>query len=537
MFLLGFGQGDIEESVNVLGFDLAVVVCAGQKDFGLEFAVRNFQAVKTLFLVHVASISAHHQFTIDKRNGNIVRIHSRDLDLDDDRVVGFIDIRRRTPRARAGAMLVREERVQHLVHLSLKLVQVVKHFGGCLPHTCPLSINIASEQTSFIDGDTLIVAHLVNPVKCRGEAFAQSRWRAAMLGINQVPLPGFADLANASPLHLPRAHRRNIMKDEDSPRDLVVRGKSICDGGVSMAMALIVHGGAGDIAEPGVEPHRRGAEIAARAGWNVLLNGDSALDAVQAAIVLMENDPAFDAGTGSYLNRDGEVEMDASIMDGRTLDAGAVAGVQRVKNPIMLARRVLESEHTFLIARGAEQFAQERGIALIDNTALRTDATIAKWKQSVANPPPPPSAKYVSASDFRAGGGTVGCVAVDREGNVAAGTSTGGMNFKRAGRVGDSPLIGCGVYADNLLGGASATGWGEAITRVVLSKFAVDALANNLDPQDAARAAIEHLARRVGGTAGIILADRAGRIGFAFNTARMARAYIADGIPDVVSAC
>lgn len=305
-----------------------------------------------------------------------------------------------------------------------------------------------------------------------------------------------------------------------------------------MGMALIVHGGAGDIAAENVEPHQRGVEIAARAGWDILLKGGSALDAVQAAIVLMEDDPAFDAGYGSYLTRDGEVELDASLMDGRTLDAGAVAGVQRVKNPIRLARRVLESEHTFLIARGAEQFAQEVGIPLIDNAELRAPAAIAKWKQSVANPPPPPSAKYVPASfDYRSGGGTVGCVAVDRNGNVAAGTSTGGMNFKRAGRVGDSPLIGCGVYADDQLGGASATGWGESITRVVLCKFAVDALANNTDPNDAARAAIEHLARRVGGTGGIILADRAGRLGIAFNTPRMARASITESIPNVVSIC
>ena len=299
-----------------------------------------------------------------------------------------------------------------------------------------------------------------------------------------------------------------------------------------MGIALIVHGGAGDIADSEVEPHRRGAEIAARAGWQVLLKGGSALDAVETAIVTMEDDPEFDAGTGSYLNRDGEVEMDASFMDGRTLDAGAVAGVQRVKNPIILARRVMESEHTLLIARGAERFAQERGIALIDNAELRTPARLAKWKESLANPPAPPSAKYVPAS-----GGTVGCVAVDRDGNVAAGTSTGGMNFKRAGRVGDSPLIGCGVYADNLLGGASATGWGESITRVVLSKFAVDALANDVDPNDAARAAIEHLARRVGGTGGIILADRTGRVGYAFNSAHMARAYIVGGNLDVVSGC
>jgi L-asparaginase / beta-aspartyl-peptidase len=299
-----------------------------------------------------------------------------------------------------------------------------------------------------------------------------------------------------------------------------------------MGIALIVHGGAGNITDSEVEPHRRGAEIAARAGWDILLQGGSALDAVQAAIVTMEDDPEFDAGTGSYLNRDGEVEMDASFMDGRTLDAGAVAGVQRVKNPILLARRVMESEHTLLIARGAERFAQERGIALIDNAALRTPARIVKWKESLANPPAPPSAKYAPPR-----GGTVGCVAVDRDGNVAAGTSTGGMNFKRAGRVGDSPLIGCGVYADNLLGGASATGWGESITRVVLSKFAVDALANNVSPHDAARAAIEHLARRVGGSGGIILADRAGRIGHSFNSAHMARAYIAEGMLDIVSGC
>ncbi len=211
-------------------------------------------------------------------------------------------------------------------------------------------------------------------------------------------------------------------------------------------------------------------------------------------------------------------------MDGRTLDVGAVAGVQRVKNVIRLARRVMESEHTFLISRGAEQFAQEVGIPLIDNAELRVPAQIAKWKEYLANPPAPSVPHNVPAS-----GGTVGCVAVDRKGNIAAGTSTGGMQFKRAGRVGDSPLIGCGVYADNLLGGASATGWGEMITRVVLSKYAVDALANNRHPNDAARAAIEMMARRVGGTGGIILADHTGRVGFAFNTPRMARGISSEG--------
>lgn len=295
-----------------------------------------------------------------------------------------------------------------------------------------------------------------------------------------------------------------------------------------MSIALIVHGGAGDITNDQVQAHRHGVASAARQGWKILLAGGTALDAVQAAIVSMEDDPAFDAGFGSFLNREGDVEMDASIMDGRTLDAGAVAGIQRVKNPIILARRVLESEHTFLIGRGAEEFAQERGIALVDNATLRAPEQIAKWREWQINPPTLPK---------KPSNGTVGCVAVDRDGNVAAGTCTGGMRFKRVGRVGDSPLIGCGTYADNLLGGASVTGWGEAITRVVLSKFAVDALANTRDPQDAAHRAIEHLAQRVGGTGGIILADKSGRVGFAFNTFRMSRAYIVEDSRKIIAEC
>lgn len=287
-----------------------------------------------------------------------------------------------------------------------------------------------------------------------------------------------------------------------------------------MSIALIVHGGAGDIAEADIEPHRRGVEIASRRGWQALLDGASALDAVEQTIMLLEDDPAFDAGYGSVLTRDGQVEMDASIMDGATLDAGAVAGIQNVKNPIRLARRVLESEHTFLIGEGAERFAAEKGISLVPNRELISPAQLARWHELLNNPPAPPEAKYVGPH------GTVGCVAVDHNGNVAAGTSTGGTRFKRAGRVGDSPLIGCGVYADNQLGGASATGWGEYITRVVLSKYAVDALAGGQDPQQAATAAIEYLARRVGGQGGIIIADTSGRLGFAFNTPRMARGII-----------
>ncbi len=300
-----------------------------------------------------------------------------------------------------------------------------------------------------------------------------------------------------------------------------------------MGMALIVHGGAGDIEDHAVAAHRAGVQRAAQRGWEILTRGGSALDAVQAAVIVMEDDPAFDAGIGSYLDREGKVSTDASMMDGRTLDAGAVAGVERVQNPIVLARHVLESEHTFLIGRGAEEFAREKGMMLIDNAMLRTPEQIELWERCRAQPPLRDGARYVSVQGY----GTVGCVAVDGAGNVAAGTSTGGMKFKRVGRVGDSPLIGAGVYADNARGGASSTGWGEAITRVVLAKFAVDALAPACEPREVARAAIEHLAQRVGGTGGIILADRYGRVGFAFNTPRMARAYIVEGMAQIVAEC
>lgn len=298
-----------------------------------------------------------------------------------------------------------------------------------------------------------------------------------------------------------------------------------------MGMAVIVHGGAGDIPDAEAAAHRDGAAAAARVAFDILRQGGSVLDAVEAAIVLMEDDPVFDAGIGSFLNRDGEVEMDASFMDGRTINAGAVAGIKRVKNPIRLARRVLESEHTFLIGTGAEKFAEEKGIPLVENAELRTANQIALWQELLKNPPLPKQAEYVPMR------GTVGCVAVDQDGNVAAGTSTGGMRFKWPGRVGDSPLIGCGVYADNLSGGASTTGWGEAITRVVLSKHVVDLLAGGRHPNQVAHDAIENLARRVGGTAGVIVADRLGRVGFAFNTPRMARAFMTEEMSKPAADC
>ncbi len=303
-----------------------------------------------------------------------------------------------------------------------------------------------------------------------------------------------------------------------------------------MALAIMVHGGAGDIAPSSIEAHQHGVAVAAMQGWRVLKQGGSALDAVQAAILVMEDDPTFDAGVGSYLDQDGAVELDASIMDGDTLNAGAVAAVQRVKNPIGLARHVMNGPHTLLVGIGAERFAQQVGIPLIENVELRTQDQIAIWEECRKNPPSPRLARQIPPYRVHSGD-TVGCVAVDENGNTAAGTSTGGTRFKPVGRVGDSPIIGAGVYADNLLGAASATGWGEAIMRLVLSKYAVDCLSLYASPSDAARAAIEYLARRVGGTGGIILADAGGRVGFSYNTPHMPTAWICEGMSEPRSYC
>lgn len=310
-----------------------------------------------------------------------------------------------------------------------------------------------------------------------------------------------------------------------------------------MKPALIVHGGAWNIPDEALEDCRDGCRRALEAGGAVLARGGKALDAVEAAIVVLEDDPTFDAGIGSHLNRDGRVELDAIVMDGRTLKAGAVAAVERVRNPIRLARRVLESsEHMMLVGAGAEQFAVEQGVALCRPEELVVERERAAWARCMAAP------RHRSEHHFGHESGTVGAVAVDAEGNVVAGTSTGGTCCKLPGRIGDSPLIGCGCYADEA-GGVSCTGWGEAIMKVVLAKAAADLLRGSSTatlggapspsprpsspgcaPMDAARACVELLASRTGGTGGLILLDREGRPGFAFNTPHMAYGHMgADG--------
>lgn len=282
---------------------------------------------------------------------------------------------------------------------------------------------------------------------------------------------------------------------------------------------LLIHGGAWAMPDDVVEDHRRGVEKALRVGWEILASGGSALKAVEEAVVVMEDDDTFDAALGSFLTADGKVQMDALIMDGATLRAGGVGCVERLRNPIRAARLILsESPHVYFVAEGAERFAAGLGIELIDNSEL----VIERERIRLA------AAKAAAAEGRRdltfAGGGhdTVGAVALDRAGHLAAATSTGGTVNKTPGRVGDSSLIGCGCYADNQSGAVSCTGWGEPIMKLVLGKWATDRVASGAPPELAAREAIGYLSARANGHGGLILLDNRGRYGIAHNTPRMA---------------
>ena len=258
-----------------------------------------------------------------------------------------------------------------------------------------------------------------------------------------------------------------------------------------MSIAIIVHGGAWDIPLELHADHIAGCRAATEAGWAVLSRGGTALDAVEAAVRVLEDAPVFDAGRGSHLSQDGLVELDAGIMDGATLAAGAVASVKRIANPISLARRVLaENHHVFFVGEGAERFAVENGIPLCDPADLVVERERQLWTDR-RNSDVMPVMEPAHASD------TVGAVAVDDHGNVAVGNSTGGTFYKRPGRVGDTPLIGCGLYADNDLGAAACTGVGEHIIKTVLAKSTVDQIARLSDPAAAAGAAIAYFRRRI----------------------------------------
>ena len=295
---------------------------------------------------------------------------------------------------------------------------------------------------------------------------------------------------------------------------------------------LLVHGGAWSIPDDLAQPHLAGVRAALSAGWRALESGGSAVGAIEAALVVLENDETFDAGRGSFLNADGRVQLDAMVMDGSTLESGGVGCVERIRNPISAARLVLErSPHLYFVGEGAERFAASHNLPLCDNRDLVTDREVERLRSHREH-----------GSDHFSGGSragmtsqsrngaegtdpshdTVGAIALDAGGNLAAGNSTGGTLDKAPGRIGDSSIIGCGCYADNLTAAALCTGWGEPVMKLVLAKWAADRVGAGTAPAQAADDAVAYLDRRVQGRAGIMLLDTRGRWGVAHNTARMA---------------
>ncbi len=289
---------------------------------------------------------------------------------------------------------------------------------------------------------------------------------------------------------------------------------------------IVVHGGAWYVPDRLRADYREGCRGAALRGWEILRAGGTALDAVETAVRLLEDDPTYDAGTGSYFNLAGEIELDAIIMDGRTLNFGAVAAVRQVQHPVSLARKVLELEaHNFIVGRGAEALAQELGIPRCHPDDLQGKYEDPDDEETWA----PPGLEIPAVPGLGIPSDTVGAVALDLAGDLAVATSTGGTPNKRPGRVGDSPLVGSGAYADNSCGAAGATGWGEKLMRIVTGKTACDYLARGFEAQAAAEAVIRLLEERVAGYGGVILIDREGNVGLAHNTPNLSYAYV---LPD-----
>lgn len=282
-----------------------------------------------------------------------------------------------------------------------------------------------------------------------------------------------------------------------------------------------------------VDAHIRGVNNALAAGWRILERGGPALDAIEEAVVVMEDDDTFDAGRGSFLNRDGRVQLDAFIMDGATLRGGGVGCVEHVRNPIRAARKILsESPHVYFVGEGAEKFAAEHGISLCKNEDLiipREVERLREYQSELAQRDVKQDGNDLfapdDADDLAISHDTVGAVALDRNGNIAAATSTGGTLNKAPGRLGDSSLIGCGCYADNESAAASTTGWGEPIMKLVLAKWTADRIAAGNLPEWSAQEAMNYLKQRVNGHGGIIVLNREGHVGIAHNTPRMAWAY------------
>ena len=288
-----------------------------------------------------------------------------------------------------------------------------------------------------------------------------------------------------------------------------------------MDIALMVHAGAGAYPPPYMGPAQKGCREGILAGWHILQNNGSALDAVEAAVRVLEDNPLYNAGTGSSLTSEGKIEMDAGIMDGATFQVGAVAGVELIKNPIKLARKVLESPHVMLIGQGAQQFAREQGMPFCRREDLLTEHVYQRWQGYRANPMPSKEWKH----------GTVGAVAVDSAGRLAAATSTGGTMNKHPGRVGDSPLIGCGYYADEYAA-VSCTGYGEDFVRLLIARRAAEYVAQGYTAQHAADKAMDMLATLTSGTGALIIVDAQGRAAFAKVSEHMPYASISGNMTE-----
>src|ERR1700723_420478 len=273
-----------------------------------------------------------------------------------------------------------------------------------------------------------------------------------------------------------------------------------------------------------VQAHLHGVRNALVAGWRVLERGGPALDAVEEAVVIMEDDETFDAGRGSFLNRDGKVQMDALIMDGATLRAGGVGCVERVRNPVRAARKILsESPHVYFVGEGAERFAAEHGVALCENSELVIPREVERLREYQENAAGDGKDLFAPAlNGATISHDTVGAAALDAAGNIAAATSTGGTLNKAPGRLGDSSLIGCGCYADNQSAAVSTTGWGEPIMKLVLAKWTADRVMSGNLPEWAAQEAMNYLKQRLNGHGGIIVLNGLGQVGIAHSTPRMA---------------
>lgn len=293
--------------------------------------------------------------------------------------------------------------------------------------------------------------------------------------------------------------------------------------------AIIVHGGAYAIEDKFVDRKVNGCKDAAKAGYEVLKKGGTCLDAVEAAVRVLEDNPSFNAGHGSVLNKDGDIEMDAMIMEGKDLKVGAVSGVSGIANPVSLARLVMEkTEHTMLTGKGAERFSEQQGVPRVKTEELinpEVEALRTKYDHYGG-------AVGAGFNDTSNDHDTVGAVARDINGNIACATSTGGITLKRPGRVGDSPLIGCGGLADNTLGGVSTTGHGESITRVTLSNRVLSLLSpvgvggSSITMDEAIKQSLKFMLDRTNGRGGLIMIDSNGEIGKGFTTKRMAWASI-----------